>query len=306
MKEKLLLTTHFGSVLSNRQCDVTELQPCNHVEADTRIMLQLSHAARQGHKTTYIRTVNSDIVVLAIRIFETMGLSELWIGYGSGKKYRDIPVHVISSTIGESKSLALPLFHSLTGCDTTSQFLGCGKKTAWAAWNSTPELTDTLVALTNNPDLLSIESTHMQNIEHFVVRMYSKGCGAGGVNEARHNLFTTGTKSFESLPPTQAALFQHVKRALLQASFFWNQATSLQQELPDFGKWGWHKNDTNEWQPLWTTLSDASKACSILLHCGCTKACGGRCKCKRASVRCTTLCKCEGGCVNNGGDEQLN
>ena len=305
MGRKLLLSTHFETVLSNRHCDLATLQPCNHSEADTRILLHLAHAAEQGHTTAYVRTVDSDIVVLTVRFFETLGLSELWVGFGTGKKYRDIPVHTICSKLGPSRSLALPLFHSLTGCDTTSQFLGCGKKTAWAAWTSMPDLTDTLVALTHNPDIFSLESVHMQQIERFVVLMYSKGCGAAGVNEARHRLFTTGSRSLENIPPTQAALFQHVKRALLQASFYWSQATSVQQEIPDFSEWGWHKDGTSTWQPLWTTLSDASVACAILLHCGCLKACIGRCKCKRASVRCTTVCKCEGGCINNeGGDDQ--
>ena len=93
---------------------------------------------------------------------------------------RCIPVHAIYSNLVPSKSLALPLFHSLTGCDTTSQFLGCGKKTAWAAWASIPEVTDTLVTLTQDPDLFTLESVHMRRIERFVVLMYSKGCGADG------------------------------------------------------------------------------------------------------------------------------
>ena len=248
--------------------------------------------------------MDSDIVVLALRFFDTLGLSELWVGFGTGKKYRDIPVHELHAGLGPSKPIALTLFHSLTGCDTTSQFLGCGKKTAWAVWNSFPDLTDTLVALTLNPNMFVIESIHMQRIERFVVLMYSKGCGAAGVNEARLRLFTSGTKSLESIPPTQAALFQHVKRAILQSSFYWHQALSAQQDIPDFSGWGWQKDNTSTWQPLWTTLDDASVACTTLLHCGCNKACTGRCKCNRAGVRCTALCKCEGGCFNNdGGDD---
>ena len=178
-------------------------------------------------------------------------------------------------------------------------FLGCGKKTAWAAWTNTPELTETLATLTRDPHLITLESVHMQRIERFVVLMYSKGCGAEGVNEARYRLFTTGSRLLENIPPTQAALFQHVKRALLQASFYWSQATANQQNIPDFGEWGWHKGGTASWLPLWTTLSDASMACGILLHCGCVKACRGRCKCYRAGLSCTTVCKCEGGCTNN-------
>ena len=181
--------------------------------------------------------------------------------------------HPLQYNIGPLKSLALPLFHSLTGCDTTSQFLGCGKKTAWAAWSSIPALTDTLLALTYNPDLFCLNSVHMQRIESFVVIMYSKGCGADRDNEARHRLFTTGIRSLENIPPTQAALFQHVKRALLQASFYWSQATSIQQEIPNISALGWHKDTNNTWQPLWTTLRDASIACVILLHCGCLISC---------------------------------
>lgn len=184
MGGKLLLSTHFETVLSNRNCDLEHLQPCNHSEADTRIFLHLAHAAKQGYKTAYIRTVDSDVLVLVVRFFENLSLSELWVGIGSGRHYREIPVHAIYTKLGPSKSFALPLFHSLTGCATTSQFLGCGKKTAWAAWASLPELTDTLVTLTRNPDVFTLESVHMQRIEHLVVLMYSKGCGADGVNEA--------------------------------------------------------------------------------------------------------------------------
>ena len=125
-----------------------------------------------------------------------------------------------------------------------------------------------------------------------------------GANEARHCLFTTGSRSLENLPPTQAALFQHVKRALLQASFYWNQANSVQQEIPDFSEWGWHKDGTGTWQPLWTSLCDASAACDRIMHCSCLKGCMGRCKCNRIGVRCTVLCKRKCGCLNNGDDSQ--
>ena len=50
--------------------------------------------------------------------------------------------------------------------------------------------------------------------------MYSKGCGLDRVNEARLRLFTSGKKKLEALPPTQAALCQHIRRAKLQGSFF--------------------------------------------------------------------------------------
>ena len=129
--------------------------------------------------------------------------------------------------------------------------------------------------------------------------MYSKGCGLAKVNEARHHLFTSGKKTLENIPLTQAALYEHLKRALLQASFYWKQATSVHQNIQGFAEWGWQKETTGLWLPYWTTLEDASKACYILLHCGCERSCTGNCNCSRAGVRCTALCKGEGGCVNN-------
>ena len=121
-------------------------------------------------------------------------------------------------------------------------------------------------------------------VDGMVVIMYSKSCGCSGVDEARQWLFSNGTKSLENLPPTQAALTQHVKRALLQASFYWSQTTSVKLNIPNFGMWGWNSSTTKTWEPYWTHLPDASTACAILLRCGCKKSCSGRCKCFKSGV----------------------
>ena len=43
-----------------------------------------------------------------------------------------------------------------------------------------------------------------------------------------------------------------------------------------------------------TLLSTASKICQELMKCGCSpeKGCRGQCKCVRANMLCTALCKC--------------
>ena len=103
----LLLSTHFDGVLTNRHLYVSGLQPCNQAEADTRILLHLANVAVHGHCKAYVRTVDSNIVVLALRFFNTLGLSEQWVGFGTGKKYRDIPVHSLHACLGPSKSIAI-------------------------------------------------------------------------------------------------------------------------------------------------------------------------------------------------------
>jgi len=60
------------------------------------MMLHLRQAADQSHTEAYLRTVDSDVAVLATHFFHDLGLSELWFGFGSGKTYKDIPMHHIS------------------------------------------------------------------------------------------------------------------------------------------------------------------------------------------------------------------
>lgn len=294
-----VLSTLLNDVLVRGQCDISHISPCNHIEADTRIFLHLSHAVNHGHEKAYIRTVDSDIIVLALRFFGELKMSELWVCFGTGKKIRDIAIHELYSTLGPSRALAIPLFHSLTGCDSTSHFHMYGKKSAWVAWMNTPGLTDTLIQLMGNPQSFNIDSVHMQRLERFIIIMYSKGCGLTEMNKTRKYLFMSGKKTLETIPPTQAAFVEHVKRSLLQASFYWNNATTAQMDIPDFDKWGWQKDNRGNWIPFWTPLDDVSKACSMLLQCGCEKSCTGNCKCCRAGVQCTSFCRCEGGCINN-------
>jgi len=71
------------------------------------MMLNLRYAADHGHTKAYLRTVDSDVVALATHFFHDLGLSELWIGFGSGKRYKDITIHHISEMLGLQRCQAL-------------------------------------------------------------------------------------------------------------------------------------------------------------------------------------------------------
>ena len=144
-------------------------------------MLHLRHATMQGHTEAYVRTVDSDVVVLTINIFHELGLSELWVGFGIGKWYKDIPIHHISQLLGPQRYKVLPLFHAITGCDVVSAMFGIGKKTVWDAWIAYPEVTDTLIAITQDPNSFTLDSLHMRHLERWTVLMYCKNCNAVAV-----------------------------------------------------------------------------------------------------------------------------
>ena len=116
---------------SSNRTDLGVLAPCNHEETDTRLMVHANDASPCGYRRIKIRSNNTDVVVLAVSIVNTLAIDEMWITHGSGKNVHNIPVHAVAASLGPAKSAAMPLFHALTGCDTVSYFRGRGKKTAW-------------------------------------------------------------------------------------------------------------------------------------------------------------------------------
>ena len=101
-------------------------------------------------------------------------------------------------------------------------------------------------------------------------------------------LFTNKGRSIENIPPTSAALRQHVLRAAYQAGYVWAQSTVLRPALPDATEWGW-KLDKDVYHPFWTDREEAAKACYELIHCGCKNICKGRCKCVKSNLQSTSL-----------------
>ncbi|KAK6169757.1 hypothetical protein SNE40_020746 [Patella caerulea] len=275
--------------------DLLGISPCNHEEADTRILLHAAHAARNGHVKILIRTVDTDVVVLAVMISSAIlqANTELWIAFGTGKHFRYLAAHEMSSSLGPEKSRALPMFHALTGCDTVSSFARHGKKSAWTAWNLVPDLTGALLTLATAPTCIPDKT--FTTIERFVIKMYDKASMDTEINSARKTMFMKNN-SLPGIPPTRAALEQHIKRATYQGGHVWGQTLIAQAELPSPTDWGWIRNDEGLYKPLWTTLPEAAKSCSELISCKCKKGCKNRCTCKKASLKCSPLCLCHGEC----------
>ena len=102
------------------------------------------------------------------------------------------------------------MFHALTGCDTVSSFVGHSKKTAWTTSNALPELTDVLLKLSSAPSVIEEDIIH--TIERFVILMYDRTSTCHDIDKARRKIFAK-KNNVKHIPPTRAALEQHVKRA---------------------------------------------------------------------------------------------
>ena len=72
---------------------VSSLSPCNHEEAGTRMMVHVADAVQKGLTKVFLRTVDTDVVVMAIAVSQALSISELWITLGVRKNLRFLPVH---------------------------------------------------------------------------------------------------------------------------------------------------------------------------------------------------------------------
>ncbi|KAE8742548.1 hypothetical protein FOCC_FOCC011900 [Frankliniella occidentalis] len=290
--EKEVYSTVDRDVLTSSKRDVTGcLAPCNHEEADTRIMIHVKDALVQGHHRIMIRTVDTDVVVLAVSCVQQLpGIQELWVHIGTGSNQRFIAAHTIADSLGPAMSRGLPVFHAFTGCDQVSSFRGRSKNTAFEAWMSFPDVTDAFLSIAagNMEEAMSL-------LEKFVVALYDRSCSSSTVNECRRYLIVKKDRQVENIPPTYGALKKHTERAMYIGGCIWGHALDLTQNLPSPAQYGWVETERG-WKPAWTDLPPASKACRELLKCSCKKGCTNRCKCVQEGLGCTERCRCSGNC----------
>ena len=63
--QELVITDGKG-VHCNPARNTVNISPCNHEEADSRIMLHIADAAERGFSNILVRTVDTDVVLFAV------------------------------------------------------------------------------------------------------------------------------------------------------------------------------------------------------------------------------------------------
>ena len=174
-----------------------------------------------------------------------------------------IPVRQIALSLGSDRSRAPPFFHAFSGCDTTSFLSGKSKKSFFETWEVLKEMTPIFCRLPtlNSPE--DVTEADLKLLENFVVLLYSKTCNTVEVNEARRILFARDNRSIENIPPTTAALKEHILRCILQVSK-WFQSLNKQYDNRDPCLWGQQRVE-NKVLPRLTEL----------IQCNCKKSCSG-------------------------------
>lgn len=261
----------------------------DHEEADTRLLLHAQHASHDYGRIV-IHSPDTDVAVLCAAHFDSLQCTELWFRTGVKDKLRYIPVHTLTQELGQDVCRALPGFHALTGCDSTSALSGLGKKKGLTALLGNKENQSRLRLLGEDAE---VNNSISEACEAFISSLYSPSSGAGKTtDEVRYWLFCQKGQRNERLPPTSDSLLQHTKRANYQA-YVWKRALEPVQNLPPADQHGWEVKDSCL-QPILMTKPPGPECLLELTVCHCKKSACRRasCACRNSNMPCTEGCAC--------------
>ena len=149
LSDRAIISAYDDKVTSTTDEDITLLSPSDHEEADTCLFLHVNDMATEGFTRVMIRTVDTDVLMLSISLFDDLQLDELWIDFGSGKQRCYLPIHEM--ILDPVKRVGLRFFFAFTGCDQVSFFSHVSKATAWKIWKVFPDANEAFARLSNRP-----------------------------------------------------------------------------------------------------------------------------------------------------------
>ncbi|CAG9818900.1 unnamed protein product [Phaedon cochleariae] len=253
--------------------------------------------ARKG-KTRFLRLIEN-----CLRTAEVFGT------FGSSKTISDEQVDCVEMFIckmyGRHKIKSVNedilFLHVVSGCDTTSNPFGVGKKKVLSIYEKNHFLSDIVSVFKDEdatPRQLSVAG------EKFVVALYGGNIDTDTVNDLRYRIFSNSVAKsrfhLARLLPTRDAAQYHSLRTHIQVQTWLGNKKS-----PSVWRW----TLTKRWLiPITTTTDAAPEKLLHMIQCKCMTGCStGACNCKKAGLRCSAICKnCAGNACENSPETELN
>ena len=136
---------------------------------------------------------------------------EIWIAFETEKDLHYFPVYEISASLSPRKSLALPVFHAFTSCDTVSHFAQGGEKTAWKMGKTRRRYCSLLqTSPCYRAEEIKVDESSV--IEHFAILIHDRTSASVSVHETRKLLFRRKGCLMAVLPSPENALQQHIRK----------------------------------------------------------------------------------------------
>ena len=144
---------------------------CSHEEANIYVFVHTKDAST-SNKRIAIRTVDIDILVIAIAMFPKLDLEELWCDFGTGKH------RVPAST----RKLCFSFMHF----QVVIKFLSshCKKKTAWKTWGLFDDATYVFHLLSSTPTKEDVDRS-LPLLERYTSLLYSAKTNCLDINQCK-------------------------------------------------------------------------------------------------------------------------
>ena len=190
-KDKIVVVTRNQKIEMNLKGTLANINMSDSLysEADTRIILHVFCCVHSGLKDTYVRTIDTDVVVILVAYmpdFLEIGGNVL---SGVGLNTSCISVNAIAAYMGLKRCKELLFLHYLSGCDYTLSFFHVGKVKFWDAWLKNSVVSKTFLLYSNRPTLPLTEE-NLKVIESFLVSLYvTESDVSSSVDIARHQNF---------------------------------------------------------------------------------------------------------------------
>ena len=85
LRDGNIISAFDSTVTSQPAENVVLMSPTHHDEADTRLFLHVNAMATKGLTWVMIRTVDTDVCLFSISLYNSLNLEQLWIDFGSGE-----------------------------------------------------------------------------------------------------------------------------------------------------------------------------------------------------------------------------
>ena len=224
---------------------VTTVFKCNHEEADYRLVF---HAVRSD-KDVVVVAKDTDVLILLVWAYNNFSIKHQWFMQYDTEKFANISM--ICTFLGEKLCRTLPLFHALSGCDTTSYLYNVGKVKVFNKLLKDPSRSDLLNAL---HEVEPLTERRIDDLKEFVRTVMYAGKKHDTYLETRIQLYQQRKeKSSITLPPDPDSLLQACKRAQFQTQI-WLQCGKVTMRIPSPQDYGWIWDEEKKAMvPIWFT-----------------------------------------------------
>ena len=257
-----------------------------HEEADCNIISYVKSLIIKGHKHIQVVADDTDIFTLLVYFcWKWQYSAQISMRKSDG---RVVDITATAEKLG-CKYFQLLAVHAITGCDTVSYFFGKGKVSAVS------------IMMKHDIDLeiIGIPDAELSDViaagRKFISILYKEKVSTTSMNKIRYTIFRSkrDTPKIKSLPPTDPALDEHIKRAHLQ-TMLWKSADEKEPPIVDICAFGWEIKDGIP-VPCTGVSEVAPSELMKVIACGCSakNACSRHnCSCHSAGLPCTSFCMC--------------